>query len=186
MITALIWNGLFLFVPALPVLQYSRLFQYQKVPDVDTKELVELIEAVDAGKGLSLDPSVDGAGGIQIQLLLDVGWRKRRALMSVPIRSPVFSLLMMTTLMARFSCAVCASIARNFVPEQSGCAVIFGLQWIQKLCPVDQNAAHALLSQAEESQEETASQVGGLLQGRYVIVAHQKGLYGAAGKIRQR
>ena len=39
---------------------------------------------------------------------------------------------------------------------------------------------------AEESQEEPASQVGGLLQGRYVIVAHQKGLYGAAEKIRQR
>ena len=103
MITALIRNGLFLFVPGLPVLQYSRLFQYQDVPDVDTKELVELIEAVGAEKGLSLDPSVDGAGGIQIQLLLDVGWRKRRALMSAPIRSPVFSLLMMTTLMARFS-----------------------------------------------------------------------------------
>ena len=34
--------------------------------------------------------------------------------------------------------------------------------------------------------EEPASQVGGLLQGRYVIVAHQKGLYGAAEKIRQR
>ena len=67
-LTSVLFPGSFLF----PGMQDHRLLQNQDVPDVDPEELGELIEALGAGKALSPHPPVDGAGGTQVQLLLDV------------------------------------------------------------------------------------------------------------------